>query len=189
MGGTFDPVHIAHLILAEQAREQLVLDKVLFMPAGDPWRKSSREVTAAPLRVEMVRRAVAGNPAFEVDDREVRRSGASYTIDTLRELRSELGEDDDVFLLLGDDALADLPNWKEPAELPKYAAIVVAPREGAGVAVSLPFEASALERIEMPIVDVSSTDLRRRVRLGQSLRYLVPDAVLEFIEAQGLYLV
>jgi len=188
LGGTFDPIHVAHLLLAEQAREQLVLDKVLLIPAGDPWRKASRDVSPAALRLEMVRRATAENPLFEVDDREVRRDGATYTVDTLRELRAELDEDDDLFLILGEDALADLPNWKEPEALPEYATIVVAPREGVELPETLPFDPAAIERIDMPYLDVSSTDLRQRARLGRSLRYLVPDAVLAFIAEQGLYL-
>jgi nicotinate-nucleotide adenylyltransferase len=188
LGGTFDPIHIAHLLLAEQAREQLVLDKVLLIPAGDPWRKASREVTRARLRLEMVRRAAEGNELFEVDDREIRREGATYTVDTLRELRAELEEDDDLFLLLGEDALADIPNWKEPEALPDYAVMVVAPREGVDLPESLPFDPAGIERIDMPYVDISSTDLRHRARLGRSLRYMVPDAVLAFSEENGLYL-
>ena len=188
LGGTFDPIHVAHLLLAEQAREQLVLDKVLLIPAGDPWRKADRSITPAVLRLEMVRRAAAGNELFEVDDREVRREGATYTVDTLRELREELEEDDDLFLLLGEDALADLPQWKEPEAFPQYATIVVAPREGTELPESLPFDPVRIERIDMPYMDVSSTDLRRRARLGRSLRYLVPEPVRAFIEDNGLYL-
>jgi nicotinate-nucleotide adenylyltransferase len=188
LGGTFDPIHLAHLILGEQAREQLVLDKVLLIPAGDPWRKAGREITPAVLRLEMVRLATTGNPLFEVDDREVRREGASYSVDTLRELRAELDTDDDLFLILGEDALADLPNWKEPEALAEYATIVVAPREGVELPATLPFDPVAIERIDMPYVDVSSTDLRSRIRMGRSLRYLVPEPAREFIEDRGLYL-
>ena len=188
LGGTFDPIHVAHLILAEQAREQLVLDQVLLIPAGDPWRKANREITPASLRVEMVRLAAAGNPLFEVDDREVRRDGATYTVDTLRELRRELSEDDDLFLILGEDALADLPNWKQPEALADYATIVVAPREGVELPATLPFDPVTIERIDMPYLDVSSTDLRRRTRMGRSLRYLVPEPVRAYIEERGLYL-
>ena len=188
LGGTFDPIHIAHLVLAEQAREQLVLDKVLLIPAGDPWRKAGRDITPALLRLEMARRAAAGDDHLAVDPREVLRVGASYTIDTLRELRAELDDDDDLFLILGEDALADLPNWREPEALADYATIVVAPREGIDAPESLPFDPSAIERIDMPYMDISATDLRHRARLGRSLRYLVPDAVLAFIEEQGLYM-
>jgi nicotinate-nucleotide adenylyltransferase len=175
-------------VLAEQAREQLVLDKVLLIPAGDPWRKAGRDITPALIRLEMARRAAAGNDYLEVDAREVLREGASYTIDTLRELRAELDDDDDLFLILGEDALADLPNWREPASLADYATIVVAPREGIDSPELLPFDPSAIERIDMPYIDVSATDLRHRARLGRSLRYLVPDAVLAFIEERGLYM-
>ena len=187
LGGTFDPIHIAHLLLAEQAAEQLVLDKVLLVPAGDPWRKAGREVTPAVLRLEMVRRAVADNPLFEVDDREIRREGATYTIDTLQEMRAEVDPDDDLFLLLGEDALADLPLWREPEAFPDYATVVVAPREGAELPETLPFDPAAIERIDMPYMNVSATDLRHRARLGRSLRYLVPEPVRLFIEERGLY--
>ena len=187
LGGTFDPIHIAHLLLAEQAAEQLVLDKVLLVPAGDPWRKAGREVTPAVLRLEIVRRAVADNPLFEVDDREIRREGATYTIDTLREMRAEVDPDDDLFLLLGEDALADLPLWREPEAFPDYATVVVAPREGAELPETLPFDPVAIERIDMPYMNVSATDLRHRARLGRSLRYLVPEPVRLFIEERGLY--
>lgn len=188
LGGTFDPIHVAHLLLGEQAAEQLVLDKVLLIPAGDPWRKAGREITPAVLRLEMVRRAIADNSLFELDDREVRREGASYTVDTLRELREEIEPDDDLFLLLGEDALADLPMWREPEAFPDYATIVVAPREGAEMPETLPFDPASIERIDMPYMNVSATDLRHRVRLGRSLRYLVPEPVRLFVEERGLYL-
>jgi nicotinate-nucleotide adenylyltransferase len=188
LGGTFDPIHVAHLILAEQAREQLVLDKVLLIPAGDPWRKADREITPAVLRLEMVQIATSGNPLFEVDAREVLREGATYSVDTLRELRGELDTEDDLFLILGEDALADLPNWKQPEALADYATIVVAPREGVELPATLPFDPVTIERIDMPYLDVSSTDLRRRTRMGRSLRYLVPEPVRAYIEERGLYL-
>jgi nicotinate-nucleotide adenylyltransferase len=187
LGGTFDPIHVAHLLLAEQAREQLVLDKVLLVPAGDPWRKADRDISPAKQRLEMVRRAAAGNPYLEVDDRELRREGPTYTVDTLRELRGEMEADDDLFLILGEDALIDLPNWKDPAALAEYASIAVAPREGFAEPSTLPFDPTLVQRIDMPFVDISATDLRRRARLGQSLRYMVPDAVIDFILEQGLY--
>ena len=178
---------MAHLLLAEQAREQLVLDKVLLIPAGDPWRKAGRDVAPADLRLEMVRRAAAGNPYLEIDDREVRREGATYTVDTLRELRAEIEAGDALFLILGEDALADLPRWREPEALPRYATIVVAPREGVAGPDTLPFDPAVIERIDMPYIDISATDLRRRARLGQSLRYMVPDEVLALIKERGLY--
>jgi nicotinate-nucleotide adenylyltransferase len=187
LGGTFDPIHFAHLLLAEQAREQLVLDKVLLIPAGDPWRKAGRAISPAAQRLEMTRLAAAGNPYLEVDAREVHREGATYTVDTLRELRAEMEPDDDLFLILGEDALADLPHWHEPEKLAEYATIAVAPREGTPGPETLPFDPALVERIDMPYVDISATDLRGRARLGRSLRYLVPEAVAAYIEEHGLY--
>ncbi len=186
LGGTFDPVHLGHLILAEQAREQLHLDRVLFVPAGDPWRKAQRRVTPASHRVAMVSLAVAGNPAFEVDDSEVMRTGPSYTVDTLRELRARLSTADELYFIIGQDALADLPRWRDPVAIAALALITVAPRANAEPP-ALSFDASRLVRIEMPLIDVSSTDLRARARAGRSLRYLVPDAVEAYIRDQGLY--
>jgi nicotinate-nucleotide adenylyltransferase len=187
LGGTFDPPHIAHLILAEQAREQVALDEVWFIPAGDPWRKANREVSPATHRLAMTRLAIAGTPAFRVDDCEIRRDGPTYTVDTLRDLRDRIDEDDELFLLLGEDALADIPNWHEPERLADHAYIVVAPREGAEGPPTLPFDPTRVVRIEMPYVAVSSTDLRARSRLGRSLRFFTPPAVSEYIEDNGLY--
>jgi nicotinate-nucleotide adenylyltransferase len=187
LGGTFDPPHIAHLILAEQAREQVALDEVWFIPAGDPWRKASRDVTPAAHRLAMTRLAIEGVQGFVVDDCEIRRDGPTYTVDTLQELRDRIDENDELFLLLGEDALADVPNWHEPERLADHAYIVVAPREGAHGPETLPFDPMRVVRIEMPFVDVSSTDLRQRARLGRSLRFFVPGAVLSYIEEHGLY--
>lgn len=187
LGGTFDPPHIAHLILAEQAREQVALDEVWFIPAGDPWRKASRKVSPAVHRLAMTRLAVEGVSGFLVDDCEIKRDGPTYTVDTLRDLRKRIDEDDELFLLLGEDALADVPHWHEPERLADHAYMVVAPREGAESPETLPFDAIRVVRIEMPYVAVSSTDLRARARLGHSLRFLVPEAVAAYIEDNELY--
>ena len=185
-GGTFDPPHIGHLILAEQAREQVALDEVWFIPAGDPWRKAGRDVTPAPHRLAMTRLAVEGISAFQVDDCEVcarpdihgrNAAGAAERLD----------EEEELFLILGEDALADIPNWHEPERLADHAYIVVAPREGAEGPEALPFDPLRIVRIEMPYVAVSSTDLRARARLGRSLRFFVPEAVAAYIKANGLY--
>jgi nicotinate-nucleotide adenylyltransferase len=186
MGGTFDPIHLAHLVLAEQAREQLALDSVVFIPAGDPWRKAQQEITAAEHRLSMTRLAVAGRQGFEVDDLEVRRHGPTYTVETLQELRKRYGPDSDLFLLLGEDALVDLPFWRDPEGIASLASIVVAPRADFEMP-ELPFKLGPLLKIEMPALEISSTDLRRRAQQGRSLRYLVPDAVVDYIERHGLY--
>ena len=186
LGGTFDPVHVGHLILAELARTQLLLDRVLFIPAGDPWRKASREVTSGEHRLAMVRLAIADNPAFDVDEREVRRPRPSYTSETLRELRAGLASGDEIYFLLGEDALSDLPNWHDPTEILRSARLAVAPRGGAAAPPSALTEARVV-RVEMPCIGISSSDLRERVRRGLGLRYLVPPAVEAYVREQGLY--
>jgi nicotinate-nucleotide adenylyltransferase len=186
MGGTFDPIHVAHLVLAEQAREQLALDSVLFMPAGDPWRKAQREITAAEHRLAMTRLAVDGREGFEVDDLEIRRSGPTYTVETLQDLRRRYGPESELFLLIGDDALIDLPFWRDPEGIAAEASIVVAPRADFEVP-ELAFKPGRLLRIDMPPLEISSTDLRRRAQQGRSLRFLVPDPVIEYIDRHGLY--
>jgi nicotinate-nucleotide adenylyltransferase len=164
---------------------------VLFVPAGDPYRKTGtdtaenraaaikpRMVTPAALRLEMVECAIAGNPLFAADGREVRRTGPSYTVDTLRELQGE--GHTDIVLVLGSDAIADLPNWRAPDEIRRLARIVVAEKEpGVGT--------GGFERVDMPLLRLSSTIIRERVRAGMPIRYMVPDAVNEFVYANGLY--
>jgi nicotinate-nucleotide adenylyltransferase len=185
LGGTFDPIHNAHLLLAEQAREQLGLKRVLFVPAGDPWRKAFRRVVPAEHRLAMTKLAVEDDPGFVVDDCEIRREGATYTADTLRELHKRHSRDE-LFLLLGEDALADLPFWREPDAIAELASIVVAPRGGV-VLPELPFDADRVVRIKMPYLEISSTDLRARAKAGRSLRYLVPPAVEAYIKEHKLY--
>ncbi|MDP3766584.1 MAG: nicotinate-nucleotide adenylyltransferase [Dehalococcoidia bacterium] len=190
LGGTFDPVHVGHLVLAEQAREQLGLTRVLWVPAGDPWRKSEGAVTEARHRVEMVRLAIADHAAFELCGLEVERPGPTYTVDTLEALRAERA-DSELVLLLGQDALEDLPSWREPRRIAELATLAVAGRaaqaDAQGLERVLPGSRGGVVRIDMPRVDVSSTDLRQRAGAGKSLRYLVPAEVDEYIRRHGLY--
>ncbi len=185
LGGTFDPIHSAHLLLAEQAREQLGLRKVLFVPAGDPWRKAFRRVTPAEHRLTMTRLAIEGDAGFVVDECEVQREGPTYTAETLHELHQRYKKDE-LYLLLGEDALADLPFWKDPERIADEACIVVAPRGGV-VLPELPFDTDRVVRIKMPFMEISSTDIRDRAKAGQSLRYLVPDAIADYIKEHKLY--
>lgn len=191
LGGTFDPPHIGHLILAEEARWRLALDSVLWVPAGDPWRKEGRRITPAADRVAMTRLAVEGDPYFQVSEVEVQREGASYTVETLALLHEDQPEAE-LFFLLGEDALHDLPNWRDPPGIARLAWLAVAPREWSEK------ETATLERlapgitnrivhIEMPGIDISATDLRRRVAAGESIRYLVPAKVAAYIHDHGLY--
>ena len=190
LGGTFDPPHIGHLIIAEEARLKVPLDRVTFIPTGEPWRKAGRRISAAEDRLAMVRRAIADNPRFDCADLEVRRAGPTYTVDTLRALHQP-GED--LYLILGADALRDLPNWHRPADIAQLARIVVVGRPGwedvetaAGVAM-VEGLAERLVLLNTPLIDVSATDLRARARRGESLRYLVPDAVATYIQERDLY--
>lgn len=181
-GGSFDPIHHGHLIVGRAVAETLGLDELRFMPAGEQPFKQGRHVASASERAAMVALAVAGEAGLAVERCEVDRPGPSYTVDTLRALRSrEPGQD--FTLVVGADATRELDQWREAAALPALARIVAVARPGA------PRPASALvERVvEVPAVDLSATQIRRRVAEGRSIRYLVPDAVAEFIAIHGLY--
>jgi nicotinate-nucleotide adenylyltransferase len=187
LGGSFDPPHYGHLILAETARELLALDRVLFVPAGYQWRKAEREMAPAADRCEMVRLAIAGNPAFELSTLEVDREGPSYTDVTLELLAAQLPEAELVFIL-GRDALADLPNWHAPERVVALATLAVAARAGeAAPGPSQAFPGARVEMLTMPLIEISASAVRGRVSSGRSIRYLVPDAVREHIAARGLY--
>jgi nicotinate-nucleotide adenylyltransferase len=192
LGGTFDPVHIGHLVLAERAREQLGLDRVLWVPAGDPWRKRSRRISPASHRLKMVQLAIDGHPAFEVSTIELQREGPTYSADTLEQLHQKQ-PGAALFFILGYDALIDLPNWHDPHRIVSVATLVVAQRAGeqrlsrAELRELLPGLPGRVVWVDMPRLDVSGTELRARVRAGKSVRYLVPDAVAAYIEEHGLY--
>lgn len=185
-GGTFDPPHLGHLILAQRAYEQLGLDRVLFVPTGDPWRKRLRRVTAAFHRIAMTRLAAVDNPVFFVDDCEVSRAGATYTLDTLCQLNARFGPGTELVFIVGEDALADMPRWRAPAAIAAEAIIAVAPREGVELP-PLPFSADRLVKVRMPYIGISSTELRARVGSGLSIRYQVPSSVEAYIRQHGLY--
>lgn len=192
LGGTFDPPHVAHLAVAEEAREALGLERVLFVPAGRPWQKAARDVTPGPIRLAMLERAIAGNPAFAVDGREVERPGPSYTVDTLAALVAE-GAGPDPWFILSAEALAGFATWREPQRILGLARLCVAPRGSrpeAAVAALLarfPEAAGRLAVLDGPRFDLSSTEIRGRVRAGRSVRYLVPDGVAELITRYALY--
>ena len=190
LGGTFDPVHLAHLILAEQARDALALDEVLFIPAGEPWRKLGRTISPPEHRLAMLRLAIEGHDGFGISDIELRRSGPTYTADTLEALAGER-LDDEFYFVIGADALADLPNWHEPERIVAHATLAVAPRDpdqADAAAAALPDTLQArVQRFPMPRIDISSTDIRERVATNRSIRYLVPAAVEQYIHKHNLY--
>ena len=196
LGGTFDPIHYAHLLLAEEARETLGLDRVLFIPAGIPPHKRGRSITPGPERVEMVRLAVADVPGFEVSSFETESDEISYTVRTLRHLHQE-APDDSFVLIVGSETLADIPHWFEAEEVCRLASLAAAQRPGTPPAdfdALAPFvspdrlEEFRRQTIPMPLLEISSTDLRRRAAAGMSLRFLTPPPVVRFITERGLYL-
>ena len=192
LGGTFDPVHIGHLIVAEEARIKLGLREVLFVPAGQPWRKLDHNITPAVHRVEMVRRAIADNPHFKLCTLEVERPGPSYTVDTLTMLQKQLGSKASLFFILGRDTLAELPLWKEPEKLVQLCRLVVAPRLGSKdlkhLETAIPGLLDKVIQLDMPVIGISSSEIRQRIAQGLSIRYLVPDKVAEYIAKQKLYI-
>ena len=190
-GGTFDPVHMGHLIAAEDVRAALQLDEVLFVPAGEPWFKSYRHITPANHRLAMVRHAIRDNPRFGVSDMEIRREGPSYTIDTLAELRRER-PDAELFVILGVDALREIDRWRNPRRLFQMATVVGMGRPGASLDVSvlnaaIPGASDRIRLVDSALIDISGTDIRRRVADGASIRYRVPLAVEQYIRAHNLY--
>lgn len=195
LGGSFDPVHFGHLLLAESCRDQLQLDAVWFVPAALAPHKQDQFPASAPQRVEMLMLAIGGQSAFDVCELELSRGGISYTVDTLREIKTQ-DAGRELFLLLGADLLADLPKWRAPEEVCRLALPVVVSRPGsaqpdferlASVASAERLEAMKQHRVEMPQVDLSSSDIRRRVAAGRSIRYMTPRAVEEYIRTAGLY--
>ncbi len=195
-GGTFDPIHIAHLAVAEAARDTLDLERVLFIPAGEPPHKPDRRITSAEHRLAMVEAAIDGNPGFATSRIEIDRPGPSYTIDTLRALRDEdvaRGRSPRLALILSAEAFVELPSWHDPAGVLGLAALVVAPRDGYAAA-SPDFLAARFPGVDTravfldgPRLRLSASELRRRAAGGRSLRYLVPDAVAAYIGDHALY--
>jgi nicotinate-nucleotide adenylyltransferase len=183
LGGTFDPPHVGHLVVAECARVELDLDEVRLLVAGDPWMKSTE--SSAEDRVALVRTAVRDAPGIEVDEREVRRGGPTYTADTLAEL---VAEEPDVawYFLLGVDAAIDLPRWERGAEALDLATFVVVTRPGHGVEEAAA-QVRALPQLVVPELDISSTGLRQRYRDGGPTRFQVPPAVDDLVRDLGLY--
>ena len=194
MGGTFDPIHIGHLILAETAYEEAGLDRVLLMPTGVSYFKEDQKVTDPQLRLKMTEAAAAGNPHFEASDIEVRRSGNTYTCETLRQLKKER-PDEEFYYIVGADTLVMMSLWKEPESIFRDCTILVETRGSEVSEQALKEEIRKLREkyaariipLSVRNMDISSTDIRERVSDGRSIRYLVPEAVEEIIRENGLY--
>jgi nicotinate-nucleotide adenylyltransferase len=185
-GGTFDPFHMGHLVVAQDVAEVLELDRMIFIPAGVPPHKPVGEVSPAPLRWAMVRAGIGDDPRFAASDLELRRPGPSYTVDTLRQLR-EQGIARELFFLMGSDQLAEFHRWREPEEVGRLATLVVMAREGDDPTVSNPRVEVAPVVVPVTRIDLSATRVRNRVREGRSIRYLVPDPVRRIILDERLY--
>lgn len=181
-GGSFDPVHLGHLVAAEHAAARLSLARVRFVPAREHPLKPGGHHASADDRLAMVRLGVAGNPQFQADPRELFRPGPSYTVDTLRELRAESPQDQ-LFLLVGADAACELPSWHQAEGIPALATVVALSRPGT----QPPAHRLIGLVVEVPGIDISATGIREAVRRGESIRYLVPRAVEEYIATHGLY--
>ena len=195
LGGTFDPVHNGHLIIAEDARVKLGLERVLFVPAGEPWLKGHMNIASGAHRLEMVRLATAANPHFIVSTVDLDRAGPSYTEDTLDDLRRDLGEGVNLYFIVGVDALAEFPTWRHPERIVQMCSLVAVKRpESLDVNVeplerSMPGIANRIISLDNPLIDISSTDIRRRIAAGLPITNLVPPAVERYILEHALYVV
>jgi nicotinate-nucleotide adenylyltransferase len=195
-GGTFDPIHVAHLAVAQEAVEALGLERVVFVPAGQPPHKPGQAITAGEHRLAMVELAIAGNDRFAVDRIELDRPGPSYTVETLEVLRAagaDRGLEPQLTLILSAEAFLSLPTWNDPARVLELACVAVAPREGypgagaAFVAKHFPGQVDRVIFLDGPRLRLSATELRERAAAGRTLRYLVPDAVAAYIDDHDLY--
>jgi nicotinate-nucleotide adenylyltransferase len=192
-GGTFDPPHMGHLAAAEDAAAALDLNKVLFVPNRIPPHKSETAVTDPADRAKMASLAIAGNPRFELSLLELEREGLSYTLDTMRELRRRYGDETGLVFLTGCDTLGNLHTWHEPETLLREFEVVVLERptgvvtDWESIEKNLPRIRQRVKVLEIPLLEISSADLRRRIREGRPIRYYVPGAVRHYIEERGLY--
>jgi nicotinate-nucleotide adenylyltransferase len=196
LGGTFDPIHLGHLIIAETVRDEMALGKVVFVPAATPPHKQERSIADAAHRLEMVRLAIAGNPAFEVSAVEIERGGVSYTIETIEGLRRSVGDEAKLFLIIGADSVPELTTWKDIDHLVHLCTFVVVARPGYRIEDLIREEIGLApdtrqrvlrHYIDAVRVDISSTDLRARLAEGRSVRYRLPEAVEHYIRSKGLY--
>ncbi|NLM68435.1 MAG: nicotinate-nucleotide adenylyltransferase [Firmicutes bacterium] len=192
MGGTFDPVHYGHLVTAEAVRGEFGINHVLFVPSGRPPHKKLQQVSDAEHRYLMTVFATLTNPYFEVSRVDIDREGKSYTIDTLRALRQQYGDDTELYFITGADAIAEIMSWKSAEELLCLSEFVAATRPGYQLDARLEQwfaeHGKKLHTLQVPAMAISSTDIRNRVKAGKSIRYLVPEAVEHYIHKNRLYL-
>jgi len=194
MGGTFDPIHRGHLIVAEEVKARLNLAEILFVPAGQPWLKANSAIAAAEHRLQMVRLAIAGKTCCKLSAMEIERAGPSYTVDTIAELQGQLRAGDELFFILGWENLAELPQWREPSRLIKMCYLVAVPRPGYpaldlnALEAAIPGLSERLIMLDTSRIAISASQIRNRVAQGLTIHHLVPEPVERYIQEHGLYL-
>ncbi len=194
LGGTFDPIHIGHIMVAEEVRAKLNLAEVLFVPAGQPWLKKNTPLSDVEHRVQMVRLAIADKPYFKMSAMETERAGPSYTVDTIAELRAQVGAEDELFFILGWDSLTEFPQWREPSRLITMCNLVAVPRPGyprpdlKALEALVPGLSQRVMLMDKPEVDISASEIRNRVARGLSVRHLLSEPVSKYIKEHGLYI-
>jgi len=192
-GGTFDPIHVGHLIVAEEVRVKLGVEEIVFVPVGQPWLKADRRISSGKHRLAMIRLAIADNPHFKVSTLEIDRPGLTYTVDTVDMLRRQMGSEAKLFFLMGGDSLRELPRWKEPKRLIQLCRLVVFTRPGSRLPSmneleeGIPGVSDNIVIVEVPQIDVSATEVRQQVRQGDPIDELVLPAVKDYILGSGLY--
>ncbi len=193
LGGTFDPVHTGHMVVADAVKDELGLTEVVFVPAGKPWLKDGASVLSAEHRLNMVRLAIAGKSCFKASTMEIERKGPTYSVDTMAEMRREIDDEDELLFIIGWDNLMELPRWHQPERLISLCRLVAVPRVGfpvpnlASVEATIPGISQRVIMLDKPRVDISASVIRERVRQGLSISRLVPEAVEKYIKENGLY--
>jgi nicotinate-nucleotide adenylyltransferase len=195
LGGTFDPIHIGHIKVAEEAIARLDLPRILFMPAGQPWLKLNNANAVSPVqhRLEMVRLAISGNPRFKLSTMEIERTGPTYSVDTVAQLHSQLDAGDEIFFILGWDNLRQLPKWHQPQRLIELCRLVAVPRvdfplpDLPALGKELPGISERVILFDKPRIDINASEIRKRAAQGKSISEFVPKAVESYIKEHGLY--
>jgi len=193
LGGTFDPIHLGHLKVAGEVTARLNLTETIFIPAGQPWLKADNPISPAEHRVEMVRLAIAGKPGFKLSVMEVERPSPTYTVDTMAELRRQLGSGHELFFILGWDNLTQLPKWREPSRLIKLCRLVAVPRvdypppDLDSLDAAIPGLSQRVILLDEPRIDINASEIRQRVRQGLPISHLVPEPVERYIKQHRLY--
>lgn len=188
-GGTFDPPHIGHLIIAESILSDLDIDKIIFIPSSIPPHKPLHSYSSASLRVEMLQISIKGTPAFQISDIELNRPGVSYSVDTIKQIKSQMSlSKEELYFVIGSDSLIEFQTWKNPHEILSLAQVIIAPRPSFTKDMVKPEFLEQVQFLDTPQIDISSSMIRKRVREKKSIRYYVIPEVLEYIQEKRLYI-